>query len=81
MSVEHLPTYYGELSYSIKKENNKYTFSITGDLELPDNGIKIKNFNGSKLPVKVTVNGKKIKSFTKNEIHFTQFPATVVIEY
>lgn len=81
MSVEHLPTYYGELSYSIKKENNKYTFTITGDLELPENGIKIKNFNELKLPVRITVNGKQIKSFTENEIHLKQFPATVVIEY
>lgn len=81
MSVENLPTYYGELSYSIKKENNKYTFTITGDLELPKNGIKIKNFNGSKLPSEVMVNGKKIKSFNENEINIKQFPATVGIEY
>ncbi len=52
MSVENLPTYYGEISYSIKKENNKYLFSISGDVKLPSNGIKIKNFNGSRLPVK-----------------------------
>ncbi len=81
MSIEHLPTYYGEISYSVKKENDKYSFSIFGDVELPKNGMKIKNFNGSKLPVKVTVNGKKIKSFTKNEITIKDFPATVVIDY
>jgi hypothetical protein len=81
MSVENLPTYYGEISYSIKKENNKYTFSIYGDVNLPNNGIKIKNFNGSILPVDVTVNGKKIKSFTKNEIDIEEFPATVEITY
>ena len=58
MSVENLPTYYGEISYSIKKDKDKYVFSISGDVKLPSGGIKIKNFNGSKLPVKVTVNGK-----------------------
>jgi hypothetical protein len=52
MSVENLPTYYGELSYSIKKENDEYHFSIYGDVKLPKGGIKIKNFNGSKLPSK-----------------------------
>ena len=61
MSIENLPTYYGEISYSIKKENEKYIFSIYGDVKLPKNGIKIKNFNGSKLPVSVTVNGKENK--------------------
>ena len=81
MSVENLPTYYGEISYSIKKDNEKYTFSIYGDVDLPKNGMKIKNFNQSILPVKVTVNGKKIKSFTKNEIDVKEFPAKVVIDY
>ena len=75
MSIENLPTYYGEISYSIKKEKNKYTFSIYGDVDLPNNGMKIKNFNHSILPVDVTVNGKKIKSFTKNEIDIKEFPA------
>jgi hypothetical protein len=81
MSIENLPTYYGDISYSIKKENNKYTFSIYGDVELPKNGMNIKNFNGSKLPVSVTVNGKEIKSFTQNEINVKEFPAMVVIDY
>ncbi len=81
MSVENLPTYYGEISYSIKKDNNKYLFSITGKAKLPANGIKIKNFNGSKLPVKVTVNGIESKDFTKNEISVSIIPAKVVISY
>jgi hypothetical protein len=81
MSIENLPTYYGDISYSIKKENNKYTFSIYGDVDLPKNGIKIKNLNGSKLPSIVTVNGKEIKSFTENEIDVNEFPAIVVIDY
>lgn len=81
VSIEHLPTYYGEVSYSIKNKNEKYSFSIYGDVKLPKNGIKIKNFNGSKLPVNVTVNGKKIKSFTGNEIDVKEFPATVMIDY
>ena len=81
MSIEHLPTYYGEVSYSIKKENNNYIFSIYGDVNLPRNGMKIKNFNESKSPVSVTVNGKKINSFTKNEISVNEFPAIVEIYY
>ena len=81
MSIENLPTYYGELSYSIKKENEKYLFSIYGDVKLPGNGIKIKNFNGSKLPTNVNVNGEKTQNFTENEISIKEFPAKVVIEY
>lgn len=81
MSVENLPTYYGEISYTIKKENNKYRFLISGDVKLPANGIKIKNFNGSKLPLKVTVNGIERKDYTEREISVNAFPAEVVIYY
>lgn len=81
MSIENLPTYYGELSYSIKKENTSYIFNIYGNVELPKNGLKIKNFNGSKLPQKVYVNGKEITCFSNKEINVTEFPATVEIKY
>lgn len=81
MSVENLPTYHGEVSYSIQKNNKSYTFSITGNLKLPENGIKIKNFNGSKLPSKVTVNGENSEFFTNKEITVRSIPAKVVITY
>jgi hypothetical protein len=81
MSVENLPTYYGEISYSIRKEMEKYHFIIYGDIELPSNGIKIKNFNGSKIPVKVTVNGKEIREFNEKEISVKEFPSEVIIHY
>jgi hypothetical protein len=81
MSVENLPTYYGELSYSIKKENNEYHFSIYGDIKLPNGGIKIKNFNGSKLPQSVTINGSASTEFTNNDIYINEFPAKIIISY
>jgi hypothetical protein len=81
MSVENLPTYYGEISYSVQKEENKYLFHISGNIKLPENGIKIKNFNGSKLPVKVTVNGLEINDFNEKEIQVKAFPAEVKIYY
>ena len=81
MSVENLPTYYGEISYSIKKSINSYSFSIKGDLKLPANGINIRNFNTSMLPVKVTLNGADIKTFTSKEITVKEIPAEVIIYY
>ena len=81
MSVENLPTYYGEISYSIKKDNNKYLFSIYGKVKLPSGGIKIKNFNGSKPPSKVSVNGIESKDFNGKEISIKVMPAEVVIYY
>jgi hypothetical protein len=81
MSVENLPTYYGELSYSIKKEDTHYIFSLSGDLKLPANGIQIRNFNGSRMPARVTVNGNEIDGFTEKEIPVHVFPSVVVIYY
>jgi hypothetical protein len=81
MSVENLPTYYGEISYSIKKESSNYRFVIKGDVKLPANGINIRNFNASKLPVKVTVNGSETKEFNNKGITVKEIPAEVIIYY
>ena len=81
MSVENLPTYYGEISYTIKKESASYKFSISGDVKLPANGIKIKNFNRARLPVKIAINGVESTDFTKKEISVKVVPAEVVIYY
>ena len=81
MSVENLPTYYGEISFSIKKEEDHYLFKIYGDIKPPSNGIKIRNFNGSKMPVKVLVNGKEIKEYSEKEISVMVFPAEVEVYY
>ena len=52
-----------------------------GDLKLPANGINIRNFNGSKLPTKVTVNGTPIKEFNAKEITVKEIPAEIIIYY
>jgi len=81
MSIEKLPTYYGDISYSVKKEKNRYSFNIYGDVNLPENGISIKNFNGLKLPSRVTINGIESKQFSEKEIIVKVFPANVEIFY
>ncbi len=81
MSVENLPTYYGEISYSIKKEGANYSFAISGNVKLPANGIMIRNFNGSKLPKKVTVNGNEINGFSEKDIPVKEVPAEIMIYY
>lgn len=81
MSVENMPTYYGEVSYSIKKESGRYLFTVSGDLNLPEGGIRIKNFNGARLPVKVTINGSETRDYTAREISVKGVPAIVAIYY
>jgi hypothetical protein len=81
MSIENIPTYYGELSYLIKKKENTYTVKFYGDITLPPGGLVIKNFPVDKTPSSVAVNETSIKDFDKNNIRIHQFPATVDITY
>ncbi len=81
MSVENMPTYYGEISYTIKKDNGRYIISITGDAELPAGGIRIRNFNGSMLPSAMRLNGKEYFEFSGGEITIREMPADLEIYY
>lgn len=81
MSVEDMPTYYGEVSYAIVKKEDHYAFSIYGDLTPPAGGIRIRNFNGSRLPRRVMINGEESRAFSEKEIRVTQFPAELEIHY
>ncbi len=81
MFVDNLPTYYGTLSYSIKKAGDTYRYMIRGKLDLPANGIQIRNFNGSRMPRSVRINGKEITGFSKNQIQVPAIPAEVEIRY
>ncbi len=81
MSVENLPTYYGEVSYSIKKNGDIYHLTISGDLKLPEGGIRVKNFNGGRLPEKITINGSESGDFNETEIVVREVPAEIVIYY
>ena len=81
MSIENLPTYYGELSYSIKKNEDTYSVRLYGNITLPPGGFVIKNFPVGKTPASVSVNGKLLGDFDKNNIRVHKFPATVEINY
>ncbi|MCX8106691.1 MAG: hypothetical protein N3D80_12560 [Ignavibacterium album] len=81
ISVENLPTYYGNLSYSIRKENNKFLLKLEGDLKIPKGNIILKNFNSDLTPKSVLINGKSSNSFSNNSIMIDQFPAVVEINY
>lgn len=81
MAVRNLPTYYGELSYSIIKQDDVYQIKLEGDLKLPENGIRIRNFNGKMMPASVHINGKASSKFSSKEIEIHAFPAIIEIKY
>lgn len=81
ISVENLPTYYGEISYSIIKQDNTYIIDLTGDLKLPSNGIRIKNFNKGRMPQEVRINGKAVSGYSNNVINVPATPARIEVRY
>lgn len=81
MSVSNLPTYYGDISFSVLREGDMYRVSITGNPDLPEGGIQIRNFNGGAIPSGVTVNGKKVTGFSGRKINVQEVPAEVLIYY
>ncbi len=82
ISVENLPTYYGDISYKIKKTTeNTYMVEVTGKGKVPPGGFEIRNLNNSKLPASVTVNGKKSEEYSENKIRFNTLPAILEIKY
>ncbi|MEW6196822.1 MAG: discoidin domain-containing protein [Bacteroidota bacterium] len=81
IKIENLPTYYGELSYAIGKNENMYVINLYGNINLPKGGLVIKNFNGKQNPAKVVVNGAEATDFTNDKIYVKTFPATVLVYY
>lgn len=69
ISIEHLPSYFGDISYFVKKENEKYKVNVV--LHQNENvKVILKNFNRRKMPKKVTANGIELKNFTEDSISF-----------
>jgi hypothetical protein len=54
---------------------------LYGNVILPSGGIVFKNFPVDKMPLLITVNGKSIYDFDKDNIRVNQFPATIEITY
>ncbi|MCX6151194.1 MAG: discoidin domain-containing protein [Ignavibacteriales bacterium] len=80
ISIKNLPTYFGNLNYSIKKEINKYRVELNGNIKLPEGGIKFINpvFSNT---VKLKINEKEVNGKKSKEILVNEFPAVVEIYF
>ncbi len=79
--VKDLPTYYGRLSYTLRRENpTTLRLTLSGDLALPKGGIVVK----PPLPrplIQVAVNGRKIETFAVDSATCSEYPAEWVMTY
>ncbi|MDP3150436.1 MAG: discoidin domain-containing protein [Ignavibacteria bacterium] len=82
ISFNNLLTYYGSISYSIKKEKEKtINISVSGKIEIPDGGIVLKKFPIKETVKEITINGKKLKRSINDDIVIRELPAAIKITY
>nr|MBP7462437.1 hypothetical protein [Candidatus Delongbacteria bacterium] len=82
ISLENLPTYYGDLSYSIRKlDDRRYRITLEGIPRIPAGGLVLKNFNAGRMPHQVEVNGQSLSGFRGDRITIAVCPAEIVITY
>lgn len=81
VKVENLPTYFGQLSYSLARENeNTLKFTITSSLERPPRSIILSPPPLGKIS-EVQVNGEKLRSWDQKELRLDHLPSEVLIRY
>ena len=80
ISVSQMPSYYGDVSYTIRKFQNGYEIDLLGELQIPNNKIIFKNFKND-MPAAVQINGKNSFNFNKDEIVVYKLPAKIIISY
>jgi hypothetical protein len=76
--VKELPTYYGDLNYSMKKVGESLVVEISGDIQIPPGKIILKSPLRKPI-VSVQINGKPVKQ-TRRGIVIDTLPATVLLK-
>ena len=80
ITITEMPTYYGNVSYTIEKKSSVYEVNIAGDLELPRGKILLQNLKRD-FPKDVQLNGKRLVNLDKNRIVVDGLPAKIIITY
>jgi hypothetical protein len=80
VSIIKMPTYYGNVSYTIKKSQNGYQINLSADLEIKNEKIILKNFK-KEIPSKVLIDNVISNNYDLNEIVIDKIPSTIFITY
>ena len=80
VTVTNLPTYYGTISYSIKRVGKSVVVHLDGTLHVPSGKIIVKSPLSKRIK-SATVNGVKVKAVKGKEIRVDKLPSTITISY
>ncbi len=79
-TFNNLPTYYGELNYEIKKKGIEAVITITGDVKIPEGGIRYvvpQKFRKER----IELNDVHVEPGLNGEVLIKSLPATVELIY
>jgi hypothetical protein len=80
VTVQALPTYYGPVSYSMKKHGSAVTIRVSGHVAMPRGRLVVKSPMNAKVK-SATVNGKKTRVGAGGDVTVRTLPADVVMTY
>ncbi|HEX9656627.1 MAG TPA: discoidin domain-containing protein [Bacteroidota bacterium] len=80
VKVTSLPTYFGNISYSIKKEGRNVVVVLGGDVKVPSGSIILKSPLSKRIQ-SVLIDGKKGKATNGKEVVVKKLPSTLLISY
>ncbi len=78
VSVKNLPTYFGKISYMVKKEGDILKIKVSGKAK-PEKGFVFKSPFLKKEIKEVKIDGKNWSNFSDNEVVFDKLPVKISI--
>lgn len=78
--VTNLPTYYGNISYSMKKKGKKVVVELSGDVKIPTGKIVLKSPLAKRVR-SAAIDGKVVRVVSAKEILVERLPARVELQY
>lgn len=80
VSIKNMPTYFGKINYSVRKEKNRLKVKVWGKAN-PEKGFLFKMPLLKKKIKKVNIDGKKWKNFSDRQIYFEKLPVDIEVIY
>lgn len=80
VTVTALPTYYGNITYSVRKEGRTVVVQLGGDIAIPSGKIVLKSPLSQRIR-SASINKRLVKVSKENEIVIGKLPARVELRY
>jgi hypothetical protein len=80
ISVKNLPTHYGNISYTMKRQGKKVAVELSSDAKLTAGKIVVKSPLAKKI-LSARIDGRKTRVEKNNEVHVKNAPTKLELQY